>query len=275
MKKVLVVVLVMILALTSFAGCGEKDEVKKGTFVKVSKQTDALMEVASGTADVAIIDSIAAGAYTSKGTYEGKLEIVSGKSFADEFYGIGFRDGSPVTVQNVNAALYQLQESGKIEEIAKKYDLTESLVDIPKTEMSTESDAEWEKLKAGEIKVGYTIFAPIAYEEGGELVGYDIDLASEVFEILGIDYVFEIIDWDTKGIAIKAGNIDCVWNGFTIKESLENEFDFSTPYLANKQVAVVKAGESKNFTSDDDYKTANIVAEAGSAGAAIAEGIIG
>ena len=41
----------------------------------------------------------------------------------------------------------------------------------------------------GEIVVGYTVFAPIAYEKDGKLVGFDTELAEAVAEKLGLKYI--------------------------------------------------------------------------------------
>ena len=37
---------------------------------------------------------------------------------------------------------------------------------------------------------------------------------------------------------LDAGNIDCIWNGFTMT-GRENDYEWTTPYMANSQVFVV------------------------------------
>ena len=65
---------------------------------------------------------------------------------------------------------------------------------------------------------------------------------------------------------LKAKNIDCIWNGFTIREDLKESIDFSNAYCKNMQVAVIKAENSGKYTDLASLAKANIVAEAGSSG---------
>lgn len=53
-------------------------------------------------------------------------------------------------------------------------------------------------------------------EKGGELVGFDVDLAKEAMKRLGVELKLQAIDWNAKEQELNTGNIDCIWNGFTI-----------------------------------------------------------
>ncbi len=90
-------------------------------------QIDALMDVNSGTSDIAIIDSVMAGFYTSKSDFS-SLTMVD-CNFTDEYYGIAARKGDTEFIGKINASLRKLNENGKVAEIAKKYGL-ESLIAI-------------------------------------------------------------------------------------------------------------------------------------------------
>lgn len=97
------------------------------------------------------------------------------------------------------------------------------------------------------ITVGYTIYEPMNYEENGELVGFDTDLAKAVFDKLGYKVVFKLIDWDQKYTELNSGTIQCIWNGFTANTADDDgvaradKVDFSYNYMGNKQVIVAKA----------------------------------
>ena len=59
------------------------------------------------------------------------------------------------------------------------------------------------------VVVGYTIYEPMNYvDESGELVGYDTELAKEVFENLGYKVVFQEIEWSSKYTDLDSGTID-------------------------------------------------------------------
>ena len=84
-------------------------------------------------------------------------------------------------------------------------------------------------------------FPPYGYvDDDGEYVGFDLELAQEVCERNGWTLVKQPIDWDAKDMEIESGNIDCIWNGFTIN-GREDAYTWSDPYIDNKQVMVVRA----------------------------------
>ena len=94
----------------------------------MDSQAKALMEVKSGTADLAVIDSVAAIGMINTDSNYSDLVINMDNNFGDQEYGIAFRQGSDFTAM-VNEALQELQADGTFEELAAKYDLTEALLD--------------------------------------------------------------------------------------------------------------------------------------------------
>jgi ABC-type amino acid transport substrate-binding protein len=88
-----------------------------------------VQEVLSGTCDVAIVDRVMAEG-TLKGASFQDLQILDLGLGGEEEYAIGFRKGSPDTLEKVNAALKKLYANGKIQELAEKYAIAESLIPI-------------------------------------------------------------------------------------------------------------------------------------------------
>ena len=87
----------------------------------------ALSSVKAGTADIAVVDYfIAANAINEGGDYGGL--VILNKTFPDEEYAIAFRKKSPVTLEKINGAIKELQESGKLKEIAEKYGLYDLMI---------------------------------------------------------------------------------------------------------------------------------------------------
>ena len=111
-------------------------------------------------------------------------------------------------------------------------------------------------------------FPPYGYldSESGEYVGFDIELARLVAEEIGYELELKPIDWGSKDTELESGAINCIWNGFTIREDLKESIDFSNAYCKNMQVAVIKAENSGKYTDLASLAKANIVAEAGSSG---------
>ncbi len=95
-------------------------------YTDVQSQATALMEVAAGTADVAVIDYVMATGSVGEGTDFDKLTFVD-KDFESEQYGIAFRKGSDIT-DEVNSIITELVNDGTLKEIADKYELTPLLI---------------------------------------------------------------------------------------------------------------------------------------------------
>ena len=130
------------------------------------------------------------------------------------------------------------------------------------------------------IVVGYTIYAPMNYlDEGGELVGFDTDLAKAVFENMGYKVLFTEIDWNSKYTDLESGTIDCVWNGFTANTADDDgvlrsqKVDFSYNYMENRQVIVAKKDAGIASAADLSGKVAAV--ESGSAGETYAKSFDG
>lgn len=133
---------------------------------------------------------------------------------------------------------------------------------------------DWEYIeKNGEMIVGYTLFEPIAYNEGTNLTGFDIELARLTGEKLGINVKFQLIDWDSKEMELNSRNIDLIWNGVTVTDERKENMEFSMSYLANNQVAVIRKSDSTKYTKDTIFSVENTkyCAETGSAGADVLE----
>ncbi|MBK0347713.1 amino acid ABC transporter substrate-binding protein [Aerococcaceae bacterium zg-ZJ1578] len=109
------------------------------------------------------------------------------------------------------------------------------------------------KIETGQkVTIGFDdTFAPFGFKnEQGEIVGFDVDLAESVFSRMGVSYEFQPIDWSTKETELKMGNIDMIWNGYTITEEREKVLQFSDSYVDNRQIIIVKK-ESEIQTKAD------------------------
>lgn len=84
-------------------------------------------------------------------------------------------------------------------------------------------------------------FVPMGFsKKNGQLAGYDIDLAREVFKLYGIKVNFQTIDWSMNATELRNGTIDLIWNGYSITKQRKEKVAFSRPYLRNGQVLVVR-----------------------------------
>ena len=107
----------------------KKDEFFKGaTYESVEAQSTALMEVKAGTADIAVIDYVMARGTVTEDSDFSDLAIAEAKTFSPEQYGIALRKGSTTTLEKLNAAIKAVNDSGKLKEIAEKYNLADFLL---------------------------------------------------------------------------------------------------------------------------------------------------
>ncbi len=105
-------------------------------------------------------------------------------------------------------------------------------------------------------------FAPMGFRnEKGELIGFDIELATEVAKRLGVTIEFQPIDWSMKETELNAGNIDFIWNGYTITKERQEKVAFSKPYLENSQIIVVLSDSDVETKADLTDKNIAVQAE--------------
>lgn len=98
------------------------------TEIKLETQSAAVMEVAAGTSDIAVVDYTMAKTLTAAGSdYYGTLTAVD-LGFAPEEYAVGFRKEDTELCAKVNRELEALRASGFIRELAQKYGVENLLI---------------------------------------------------------------------------------------------------------------------------------------------------
>ncbi len=126
------------------------------------------------------------------------------------------------------------------------------------------ADESWNKIKAkGVLVLGLDdAFPPMGFrDEKNNIVGFDIDVATEVCKRLGLTLKTQPIDWSQKVNELNTGLVDCLWNGFTITEERQKELSITKPYMKNRQVLVVLAGSTIKTKADLAGKKLAVQAE--------------
>ena len=287
MKKILSIALAVLMLAFALVACDKPTDsgLNYGKeCLSVATQLDALNGLVKGDADIAVIDSVMAGYYMKSVDTFKDYQVLENVVLAEEKYGIAAKKGNDALMSKVNEALIALVATD-YKTVADTYGLTTELLVKADTQnpYASATDGSWDKVAAAKkVVIGYTLFAPIAYNEGdganATLKGFDIDLAKAVFAYLNATYSTEIevefiiIEWSQKEAMLENGSIDLVWNGMTITEEREAEMCISVPYLANKQVAVIKKADAEKYAATDaagfakTSKDAVIAVEKGSAG---------
>ncbi len=99
------------------------------------------------------------------------------------------------------------------------------------------------------LVIGVADYIPILSfrDKENHLVGYDIDIFTELCKRLNIRPVFYPIIWSEKDRLLNNGAIDCIISGFSVTEDRKKQYTLITPYLQNAQV-IVTLRKNQYFT---------------------------
>jgi len=146
--------------------------------------------------------------------------------------------------------------------------------DAEKTPAPAQTDTSWQDIQdKGYFVMGLDdAFPPMGFrDEKNEIVGFDIDLAKEAAKRLGVDVKFQTIVWESKLEEINSGNIDVIWNGFSVTPERQKEYLFTKPYIKNRQVIVVTADSPIKTKADLEGKKIGIQAGSSAQDAVMAD----
>lgn len=137
---------------------------------------------------------------------------------------------------------------------------------------STTSQDNWATYEEEKsITIGFDkTFVPMGFEAtDGSYTGFDIDLATAVFEKYGIAIEWQPIDWDLKETELNNGNIDLIWNGYSVTAERQEKVLFTDSYMENQQVLVTKKLSGIDSVAGMEGKI--LGAQAGSSGYSVFE----
>ena len=149
----------------------------------------------------------------------------------------------------------------------------QSTADGAASNTAADGDASLQKvLDSGEFVLGLDAsFPPMGFtDEDNNIIGFDIDVAQEVCDRLGVTLVKQPIVWDAKEQDLNAGKIDCIWNGLSVNPSRAEAMNLSDPYMENEMIFVVPADSEIKTLDDLTDKTVGV--QLGSTAEEILEG---
>lgn len=229
MKKLVAMMLAAVMCAGVFAGCNSKEE-----------GTDANQT-------------------------ETKSYVILEEDFGEEEYGIAFRKGDNALAMEVQKQLEAMMEDGKADEISNKWFGENILLSdadyLDPSVPENATDDSLQKIKdKGTLVLGLDAsFPPMGFtDEKGNIVGFDIDLATEVAKRIGVELKVQPIIWDNKETELNNGNIDVIWNGMSITEERLAAMTFAKPYVANRQIILVPEGSDIKSKADLSGKTVGL-----------------
>ncbi len=124
--------------------------------------------------------------------------------------------------------------------------------------LSSESAIETIK-KRGSLKVGMATFVPWAMRnKKGELIGFEIDVASKVAEDMGVDIEFVPTAWDGIIPALLAGKFDVIIGGMSITAKRNMTVNFTVPYAHSGQGVAANIKLGKDLAWPDGYNDTKV-----------------
>ncbi|SFR96661.1 amino acid ABC transporter substrate-binding protein, PAAT family [Halomicrobium zhouii] len=116
-------------------------------------------------------------------------------------------------------------------------------------------------------------FPPFEMKEGGELVGFDVDLLSAVVAAAeGYELgEWQEFDFDSLTPALTGNNIDVIAAAMTINDERDETIDFSDPYYNADQAVLVRADGEFNPSELGDLAGNMVGAQSGTTGETIAK----
>ena len=221
---------------------------------QVGDYNSAFMNLESGAVNAICMDiGVANYEIESRGDKFMMLE----DRLSSEEYGIGFKKGNTELRDKVQATLLDMLADGTFDEIAEKWGLEESICLTADDEVQEETAAD-----DNTFVVGFDAeFPPYGYKnDDGEYVGFDLDLAQEVCDRNGWILKKQPIEWNSKDMELNSSSISCIWNGFTMN-GREDAYTWTTPYVDNSQVVVVRKDSGITQLTDLSGKVVAVQAD--------------
>lgn len=314
MKKFLTLICAFVISLTACLGlvaCGGNSGSGAGnggdkptppapaktelTYSAMNIQEDAILEVAGGVSDIAVVEK-AVFDYYQKTTVDTSVTILSGNqfSFNQEGYVMACKEGTNVA-EYINAAMYYFQSNEitvnysnyngevdcKMVDIASDFGLSSDLITIEKPSVSIEdepeADSEFERILVDGFKIGIVNdvhkrvlnnypFAGDSHVAGND--GFEILLIRAIARAYGLtidNSHTQFIKYADCADAIANGTVDVLIGGFSA-EGWGAGFDFTVPYYSNSYVLVIRTEDAAKYTTFASMKDATFTAAAGSVG---------
>ena len=120
---------------------------------------------------------------------------------------------------------------------------------------------EFTTIQDGVLQVASCLdYPPFESVEGGDQVGFDVDLSEAIAERLGLTVEWVRADFDTIFTAVAGDQFDMVAAASTITDEREQVVDFSDPYYNSRQSFAVNTEVTPDLTSTDQLAAGDIVA---------------
>ena len=205
------------------------------------KVTQCFDDLALGRVDAVYVDSVVAAYYTT-GSDKYKITWINS---VGEPMGLAMAKSSTALAAAVEAAIDTMFYDGSVTEIAKRHfgdDFTAGLRDVKK---APTIPRDFTTIKPGKLMVGSEVgYPPMEYttEDGLTYIGFDIDFAARLAELLGLESEIVNTAWDGIFFGLEKGEYDIIISSVSITPERQDRYILTKPYVSNALCIVTKTG---------------------------------
>ncbi|MEO0823269.1 MAG: transporter substrate-binding domain-containing protein [Pseudomonadota bacterium] len=130
------------------------------------------------------------------------------------------------------------------------------------------AETTFAKIKsAGVLRIGCeATYPPFTFRDGGEIVGYDVDLAAVMCATLGVEPEFIDTQWSGIIPALYAGRFDIIMSSMSYRKERLEKVAFSIPYAEASQALLIRAEDEGKMTAIKDMSGKVLGVKLGSPG---------
>ncbi|MDE6035402.1 MAG: transporter substrate-binding domain-containing protein [Ruminococcus sp.] len=202
-------------------------DIDGATVEKYRNASETIKALAEKKVDAVILDELTAEAIVSN--YD-NLTILS-EPFSEEEYAIAYKKGNKELGDKLDEAINQLKRDGTITEISKHW-IGENPDNIP---------YQPEDVTRNGVLVMATNadFPPYEDEVNGEIIGFDVDMANAICDILEMELKITDMDFSSIITAIGFDEADIGVAGISITPERQELVDFTQSYALSSQVIII------------------------------------
>lgn len=116
-----------------------------------------------------------------------------------------------------------------------------------------------EIVRRGTLRVGMSTFVPWAMQDKeGELIGFEIDVATRLAEDMGVDVEFVPTQWSGIIPALLTGRFDVIIGGMGIRPDRNLRVNFTIPYDYSGMSIAANASTVGGFTSLEQFNDPDV-----------------
>lgn len=121
--------------------------------------------------------------------------------------------------------------------------------------------------RAGKLRIGCeATYPPFTYRESGQIVGYDVDLATAMCRSLGVAPEFIDTQWSGVIPALYAGRFDIIMSSMSYTRARLERVAFSIPYAEAGQSLLIRARDADRIKGIEDMSGRVLGVKLGSPG---------